>query len=170
MERNEIIVQLFHQSLSFRAIGREVGLSRTTVKRILVKVELLRITSRSRTCSYPGCNEPHYGKGFCRACFRVYEARKKCTRKNKRLCSSGGCGRIHFGRGYCKPHYYQIYRYGYSKPKPIRVMIAGRTCTFAVCKNDYHGNGYCTGHLHQLDREEKLHALRPKKKSLSRAA
>ena len=125
MERNEIIVQLFHQGLSFRAIGRKVELSRTMVQRVLIGVKSVRRTSRSRTCSYPGCNEPHYGIGLCRACFRVYEARKKCTRKNKKLCSDGGCVRIHFGMGYCRPHYEQIYRYGYAKTKPIKVKMGG---------------------------------------------
>lgn len=67
-----------------------------------------------RGCSVQGCDQKHFGKGFCR---RHYENWKRTGDPVPRqrpggLCEIEGCERPRVARRLCKPHYRRLTKYG----------------------------------------------------------
>jgi len=58
-----------------------------------------------RTCSVGGCEDKHYGKGYCRK--HWYEARRNGTLPAP-LCSVEGCESVVVGQGLCHKHWQRI--------------------------------------------------------------
>lgn len=78
-----------------------------------------------RTCSIPICNEPAYGRGWCKAHHQRWLTKgdpgtTPITKKRPdQGCKVEGCDRPHSNRGWCRPHYRRWWEKG--DPGPVEI-------------------------------------------------
>jgi len=67
-----------------------------------------------RICTIEGCNDKHYGKGYCGRHYTQVYRNGQITRveKTPKICTIEGCNDKHSGKGYCARHRTQILKYG----------------------------------------------------------
>ena len=69
-----------------------------------------KISKKKRICQVEGCENIHYGRGFCSKHYTKFRA-KGCFGLG--TCEAGGCDAPIHGRGLCNRHYIQLKRKGY---------------------------------------------------------
>ena len=68
-----------------------------------------------RVCEIPGCNKPHYGRGYCHKHYQRWKRHGDPLSnpfKTRGTCSAGDCDRPHHAGGYCSLHYRRLKRRG----------------------------------------------------------
>jgi hypothetical protein len=98
------------------------------------------------TCSLPGCERMHYGKGYCRGHYRRlkrYGDPLGWKHQQTEACEVPSCGSKPWARSMCTAHYQKWRQYG--DPLADRNRKP-QSCTIAACDKPAHGRGWC--HLH----------------------
>ena len=70
-----------------------------------------------RICKIEGCNEKHWGKGYCKYHYRKARERGEF---GSTICKVVGCQNIVHAKGYCKKHSIQIWRHGHIQERTCR--------------------------------------------------
>lgn len=107
--------------------------------------------ARRRDCSFPGCEKPQDGLGWCGmhlTRFRRHGDPSVVVKARVRrgpICTIEGCGLPHAGRGWCQKHYTRWQRTG-DPLGVVRNMDHGGVCSVAGCQRPYKSSGYCNAH------------------------
>jgi len=109
-----------------------------------------------RTCNVEGCNEKHYGKGYCQRHYNQKYKNRPFTDKKQipERCTLEGCNNPHRSLGYCDKHYMQFYRGHPFTPNKEK----DRHCSIEGCNNKHYGKGFCAYHYNLT--EERVEGLR----------
>lgn len=94
-----------------------------------------------RSCSVPGCERPHYGRGLCGAHWQRQRA------ENAGTCAMDGCERKIRARGWCNMHYQRWRKTGDPGAVKARPRANPETCTVDGCEKPFYGHGYCATHM-----------------------
>ncbi|MGH3795639.1 MAG: hypothetical protein ACRDSP_12185 [Pseudonocardiaceae bacterium] len=104
-----------------------------------------------RTCSVPGCNRKHYGRGLCKTHYMRqvrtgHPGPAAITTRPPRepTCTVTGCEQPHQARGLCRTHYSRWQRTGDIHPDTPR---APRRCRLPGCSRRHHRQGMCRMHF-----------------------
>jgi hypothetical protein len=96
-----------------------------------------------RTCAIEGCDEKHYGHGYCQNHYSRWRKHGDpligARVERPATCTVEDCKRKHKGYGYCQGHLRQA--------KAAGELGETRPCTVEGCKRtDYYANGLCELH------------------------
>lgn len=93
----------------------------------------------NRTCSFDGCDRPHYGRGLCRSHWKQQRRTGKLGPLRRYefggTCTVEGCDRRHSTKGLCALHYDRLTRNGdplAGVPVQIRGDVAARLASRLV--------------------------------------
>lgn len=100
-----------------------------------------------RSCSFDGCNSPHYARGYCQKHYRREQAYGDAdTLKNHRApaeCTVEGCAKVPLAKGLCAMHRARIMKYG--DPEAGAFQPRG-TCEIPGCDRPHEARGLCGRH------------------------
>ena len=111
-----------------------------------------------RECNVAGCNNKHYGLGYCRAHHAQFKRNNKITKvktkklvKSKQKCIVDGCNNFNDSEGYCPKHSYQIKKHGKIMDQEYHIR-KGKLCRVDGCENPNNKDrgGYCYKHSEQI--------------------
>ena len=98
-----------------------------------------------KKCSIPGCDDQHYGRGWCSKHYYRWKTYGSPLQTNKvadttkiKRCSTKGCMELATIGGFCKEHY-DVYRLAKSREK---------MCILNGCNKPKAVNGYCRTHYY----------------------
>lgn len=96
-----------------------------------------------KKCTVNGCNDKHYGKGYCSKHYqRVYKngtSDKKIIKK--KICNIEGCEKPRHSKEYCGQHYALYQRTG-----SFITTKGTKICKVSGCGKPHSGLGYCRYH------------------------
>ena len=104
---------------------------------------MAKTRKQKKTCSVPGCDKKHYGKGLCNMHYTRLRLKgevgsAKPLQERHDGCSVPGCERKHHAKGFCCMHYVRWITHG-EVGKALPIIVRGRSdrllsdCRKSVC-------------------------------------
>lgn len=70
----------------------------------------------NRVCSIADCNQPYYGKGYCKKHYGRVLRHGSPELPTKKICSIAECGQRALAKGLCNKHYLRLRNHGSTTP------------------------------------------------------